>query len=75
MNGNLTDYKMPTAMDAPEVEVILVLRPSAEGPFGAKGVGEPPCMEAPAVLANAVACATGKRITALPITAEKVLMC
>lgn len=75
MNGNLTDYKMPTAMDAPDVEVILVLRPSAEGPFGAKGVGEPPCMEPPAALANAVASATGKRITDLPITAEKVLMC
>lgn len=71
-NANLTDYKMPTAMDAPDVEVILVTHPSVVGPFGAKGVGEPPCVEPPAALANAVACATGKRITDLPLTPEKV---
>lgn len=72
LNANLTDYKMPTSMDTPDVEVIMVLHPSPTGPYGAKGVGEPPCMEPPAAIANAVASASGKRIQDLPITAEKI---
>lgn len=72
LNANLTDYKMPTIMDVPPIRVILVEHPSATGPYGAKGVGEPPCIEPPAAIANAVASATGKRITGLPITAEKI---
>ena len=72
-NPNLTDYKMPTAMDAPHVRSILVECPSEVGPFGAKGVGEPPVIEPPAALANAIAAASGCRITTLPITAEKII--
>jgi CO/xanthine dehydrogenase Mo-binding subunit len=74
LNANLTDYKMPTAVDVPRVESILVQHPSLVGPFGAKGVGEPPNIEPPAAVANAVASATGVRITDLPITAEKVAL-
>ncbi len=73
-NGNLTDYKMPTIMDVPQIDVIMVTHPSVAGPYGAKGVGEPPCMQPPATVANAVAAACGKRITHLPVTAEKILM-
>jgi CO/xanthine dehydrogenase Mo-binding subunit len=73
-NGNLTDYKMPTSMDVPPIEVILVTHPSVAGPYGAKGVGEPPSIQPPAAVANAVAAACGKRIMQLPITAEKILM-
>jgi len=74
LNANLTDYKMPTAVDVPRVESILVQHPSLVGPFGAKGVGEPPSIEPPAAVANAVASATGVRITDLPITAEKIAL-
>jgi CO/xanthine dehydrogenase Mo-binding subunit len=74
LNANLTDYKMPTAVDVPRVESILVQHPSLVGPFGAKGVGEPPNIEPPAAVANAVASATGVRITDLPITAEKIAL-
>ena len=74
LNANLTDYKMPTAVDVPRVESILVQHPSLVGPFGAKGVGEPPNIEPPAAVANAVASATGLRITELPITAEKIAL-
>ncbi len=73
-NANLTDYKMPTTLDVPRVETILVQHPSLVGPYGAKGVGEPPNIEPPAAVANAVAAATGLRITSLPITAEKVAL-
>src|SRR5881296_717076 len=74
LNANLTDYKMPTTLDVPRVESILVQHPTLVGPFGAKGVGEPPNIEPPAAIANAVASATGVRITTLPITAEKVAL-
>jgi CO/xanthine dehydrogenase Mo-binding subunit len=72
LNATLTDYKMPTALDVPRIHSILVQRPSAVGPYGAKGVGEPPNIEPPAAVANAVAAAAGVRITSLPITAEKI---
>jgi len=74
LNPNLTDYKMPTALDLPRIESILVQHPSAVGPYGAKGVGEPPNIEPPAAVANAVAAAVGVRVTTLPITAEKVAL-
>jgi len=74
LNPNLTDYKMPTAMDVPRIETILVQHPSLVGPFGAKGVGEPPNIEPPAAVANAVASATGVRLTSLPMTAEKIAL-
>jgi CO/xanthine dehydrogenase Mo-binding subunit len=74
LNANLTDYKMPTALDVPRIESILVEHPSQVGPFGAKGVGEPPNVEPPAAVANAIAAAVGARITSLPITAEKIVL-
>src|SRR5213592_3260840 len=74
LNPNLTDYKMPTTLDLPRVESILVEHPSPVGPYGAKGVGEPPNIEPPAAVANAVAAAVGVRVTTLPITAEKVAL-
>lgn len=74
LNANLTDYKMPTSLDVPPIESILVECPSQAGPYGAKGVGEPPCIEPPATVANAIAAATGLWVTSLPITAEKVLL-
>lgn len=71
-NPNLTDYKMPTAQDAPEIRCILVESPSAAGPYGVKGIGEPPCICPPAAIANAIADATGQWMQSLPITAEKL---
>src|SRR5262249_31376316 len=67
LNANLTDYKMPTTLDVPRGQ------PSRVGPFGAKGVGEPPNIEPPAAVANAIAAATGVRLSSLPITAEKIV--
>src|SRR5438128_10210184 len=74
LNPNLTAYKMPPTLDMPRVDTILVQHPSLVGPYGAKGVGEPPNIEPPAAVANAVAAATGLRITSLPITAEKIAL-
>ena len=72
-NPGLTDYKMPTAMDAPNIRSIIVESPSKVGPYGAKGVGEPPVIHPPAAIANAIASAVSARVQTLPITAEKIV--
>ena len=67
------DYLLPTSHDVPEIEVQLVEVPAPDGPFGAKGVGEPPAIPGAAAIANAVFDAVGVRITDLPIRPDAVL--
>jgi carbon-monoxide dehydrogenase large subunit len=73
LNPNLHDYKICTALDAPEMHVGIVEAHQADGPFGAKGVGEPALAATAPAIGNAVFDACGVRITDLPITAEKIL--
>lgn len=70
LSGSFMDYGLPRADMVPAVETILVENPSPHGPFGARGVGEPPITAGAAALANAVRDAAGVRLTELPITAE-----
>ena len=72
-SGTLESYRLPVAPDIPDVEVILLEHPDAEGPFGAKGVAEPPIVPVAAAIANAIADATGGDINELPISMEAVL--
>lgn len=73
LSGTLMDYALPRATQVPdEVDVRLVEVPSEQGPFGARGVGEPPVIAGAAAIANAVAAATGVRFTALPLTSEAI---
>jgi len=73
-NPSLMDYKVPTALDAPfEIDPIIVESYEPDGPFGAKGVGEIGINGVPAAIANAVASAIGARLSALPLTPERVL--
>ncbi|HLH72520.1 MAG TPA: molybdopterin cofactor-binding domain-containing protein, partial [Chloroflexota bacterium] len=73
LNPSLLDYRKMTAIDLPRIETVIVEVPSPYGPFGAKGVGEPPIVPGPAALANAVRDATDCDFTDLPITPEKVV--
>ena len=73
-NPSLLDYRKLTAADLPDIETIIVEVPSPAGPFGARGVGEPPIIPAPAAIANAIHDATGVRITELPLTPERVAL-
>ncbi|MDH4248351.1 MAG: xanthine dehydrogenase family protein molybdopterin-binding subunit [Deltaproteobacteria bacterium] len=66
------DYKIPSSLDVPDIETVLVEKPAVDGPFGAKGIGEPPAVPPPAAIANAIYHACGVRITSLPITPEKI---
>jgi CO/xanthine dehydrogenase Mo-binding subunit len=72
LSGSLMDYPLPQSDQAPPVRTVILELASEHGPFGAKGVGEPPVVAAPAAIANAVARATGRRFTALPITAQAI---
>jgi CO/xanthine dehydrogenase Mo-binding subunit len=73
-NPSLLDYRKLTAADLPNIETIIVEKPSPAGPFGARGVGEPPITPAPAAIANAIEDATGVRLTECPITPEKIAL-
>ncbi len=73
-NPSLMDYKIPGTLDSPpKINTILVEVPDDTGPFGAKGVGEPPIVGIAPAIANAVAHATGVRLRRLPMTPERVL--
>ena len=73
INPGFVDYRVPTSADLPTVESVIVEVPAPNGPYGAKGVGEPPITPTLATMANAVKDAIGVRITELPIYPEKVL--
>lgn len=66
------DYLLPTALDVPPITSLIVEEPEPTGPFGAKGIGEPPTCPTAAALINAIHDAVGVNITSLPVTAEKV---
>jgi len=73
-NTHLSDYRIPTTMDTPEMITRYVEKPSERGPYGVKGIGEPPICPTPAALQAAVADATGVRIPDLPLTPERIYM-
>ena len=74
INDGLLEYKIPTALDGPELNPVLIQVPSPDGPYGVKGVGEPSMVATPAVLANAIYDATGVRLTKTPLVQNGVLL-
>jgi CO/xanthine dehydrogenase Mo-binding subunit len=72
-NPNFADYAVPSIKDRLPTETILVEDPTPNGPYGAKGIGEPPVAGACAAFANAVADALGHRFTKIPITRGDIL--
>jgi len=69
---NLTTYIIPTALDVPAMETILVESEYPYGPYGAKGIGETPLVSPGGAIASAVRQATGLEIHEIPITPEKL---
>ena len=70
---NFESHGLPLAGDVPVIEATLMENPEAAGPYGAKGVAEPPIVPVAAAVANAIADAVGSPIDTLPITPEAVL--
>jgi len=71
-SADLSTYTIPTALDVPEVETVLVEVPFAHGPFGAKGIGELPMNASAVAVANAVADALGVAADELPLLPDVV---
>jgi 4-hydroxybenzoyl-CoA reductase subunit alpha len=74
LNASLGEYHIPTVMDMPEINCIIVESSEPNGPFGAKEVGEGAIMPTIPAILNAVRNAAGVIIDELPITPERVLM-
>ena len=73
MNSSFLDYRMPTSLDLPMIDTVIVEVANPGHPYGVRGVGEVPIVPPLAAIANAVQQATGKRITGLPITPGSLL--
>ncbi|MDH3190736.1 MAG: molybdopterin-dependent oxidoreductase, partial [Acidimicrobiia bacterium] len=71
-NPNFTDYLLPTILDAPDVEALLIEQDGSWGPFGAKGVGEPPTISSTAAVAAAIRNATGRSIDRVPVRPQDI---
>jgi xanthine dehydrogenase molybdenum-binding subunit len=71
-NVGFLDYRMPTCLDLPMIETIMVEVPNPSHPLGVRGVGEVPIVPPPAAVANAVSRALGMRITQLPMSPSRL---
>jgi CO/xanthine dehydrogenase Mo-binding subunit len=71
-NASFLDYRMPTALDVPKIETIIVEVPNPAHPYGVRGVGETPIVPPPAAIANAIYRATGVRMRELPMSPPRL---
>jgi CO/xanthine dehydrogenase Mo-binding subunit len=72
-NASYLDYRMPTCLDVPMIETVLVEVPNPGHPYGVRGVGEVPIVPPPAALANAIYRAVGVRMLELPMSPGRVV--
>jgi CO/xanthine dehydrogenase Mo-binding subunit len=72
LTGTFAQYLIPTAVEAPQIEPIVVESGEGLGPYGARGIGEPPIGPPAPAVAAALADALGARLTTLPFTPERV---
>jgi CO/xanthine dehydrogenase Mo-binding subunit len=73
-NASFTDYLIPTALDMPPVETVLIEDPEPAGPYGVKGVGEPPTVVATAAVVAALRAATGRVLTRAPVRPDEIAL-
>ncbi|MCY4555969.1 MAG: xanthine dehydrogenase family protein molybdopterin-binding subunit [Chloroflexi bacterium] len=73
MNSSFLDYRMPTSLDLPMIDTVIVEVANPGHPYGVRGVGEVPIVPPLAAVANAVGHATDQRLTSLPITPGSIL--
>ena len=72
-NASFLDYRMPTSLDLPEIETILVEVPNPIHPYGVRGVGETPIVPPVAAIANAIYDALGIRLRSAPMNPGRIL--
>jgi xanthine dehydrogenase D subunit len=74
LNPTFTDYLLPTILDAPDVEALLIEQEGSWGPYGAKGVGEPPTISSTAAVAAAIRAASGREIKRVPVRPQDIAL-
>jgi CO/xanthine dehydrogenase Mo-binding subunit len=74
LNATFTDYLLPTILDAPEVEALLIERPGSWGPYGAKGVGEPPTISSTPAVVAAIRAASGSELNRVPVRPQDIAL-
>ena len=72
-NASLLDYRLPTALDVPSIECVILETPVPGVPYGVRGVGEVPIVPPAAAIANAIARAVGVRLQQMPMTPERIV--
>jgi CO/xanthine dehydrogenase Mo-binding subunit len=72
-NASMLDFRMPTALDVPAIDCVIIETPVPGVPYGLRGVGEMPIVPVAAAVANAVRRAIGVRLTKMPMTPERVV--
>ena len=72
-NASFLDYRMPTCLDLPMIDTVIVEVPNPGHPYGVRGVGEVPIVPPPAAIANAIYDAIGIRMTELPMSPDRML--
>lgn len=75
INPSFLDYSMPTSLDIPPIEPIIVEVPSVDGLYGIRGSAEMPMIPVLSAVANAIHSATGIRLKEIPITRESIIKC
>ena len=73
LNGNLLDYKLPTALDHPDLHALFVETDDPSGPFGNKSLGEPPSIPVAPAIRNALLQATGVAVNTLPMSPQRLV--
>jgi len=73
LNASFLDYRIPTALDLPMIDTVLVEVPNPGHPYGVRGVGETPIVPPAGAVANAISRAIGVRMTALPMSPARIL--
>ncbi len=73
LNASLLDYRLPTCLDLPMIDTLIVEVPNPGHPYGVRGVGEVPIVPPPAAIANAIHQALGVRMSTLPMSPARIL--
>jgi xanthine dehydrogenase molybdenum-binding subunit len=73
LNTSLLDYRLPTSLDLPAIETVIVEVPNPGHPYGVRGVGETSIVPPPAAIANAIYRAVGVRMHELPMSPARLL--
>ena len=72
-NASFTDYLIPTTLDMPPVESVLIEVPEPDAPYGVKGVGEPPTVVSTAAVVSALRDATGRELVRVPVRPDDLV--